>query len=124
MSVKALGKDKVFAVSMPCSSVKSDIDDARLVTEKFGVQLITVDLQESFETLKNEINNNLGDNKLSKEALINIKPRLRMTTLYSVAQSLGYLVIRNRKSLRRNGSGIQLNGEIVVLTLIQLLILQ
>jgi len=29
----------------------------------------------------------------SKEASINIKPRLRMTTLYGIAQTLGYLVI-------------------------------
>ena len=32
-------------------------------------------------------------NEITKEAQINIKPRLRMVTLYAIAQTLGYLVI-------------------------------
>jgi len=36
---------------------------------------------------------NLEDIDLGDEALINMKPRLRMLTLYSIAQTLGYLVI-------------------------------
>ena len=42
--------------------------------------------------MEKEINLNLGE-ALSKEATINMKPRLRMTTLYAIAQTLGYLVI-------------------------------
>lgn len=97
MATKALGSDRVLAVQMPCGSSKEDLEDAKLVLEKFNVKSITVDLSSTFNLLKKEIDISLGENNLSKEALINVKPRLRMTTLYAVAQTFGYLVIRNRK---------------------------
>lgn len=90
---KALGREKVLAVQMPCNSNKSDFEDAELVTKKFSIKSITIDLTSTFNLLKKEIDISLGENNLSKEALINLKPRLRMTTLYSIAQTFGYLVI-------------------------------
>lgn len=92
MAVKALGKDRVFAVIMPCNSISSDFEDANLVINTFGVKSITVDLKETFDSLERSISKEFLKG-ITKEAEINIKPRLRMTTLYSVAQSLGYLVI-------------------------------
>lgn len=96
MSVKALGKENVVAVSMPCHSISTDFDDAKLVAETFGVRFLKVDLGISYDELEKEINSELKKvqiNELSKEATINIKPRLRMTTLYGIAQNLDYLVI-------------------------------
>ncbi len=98
MAAKAIGSDRVLAVSMPCNSKISDMEDAKAVCDKFNVELVNVDLSECFENLENSTNNGLNDNKkilknLSEESLINIKPRLRMTTLYAIAQTLGYLVI-------------------------------
>lgn len=93
MSKKALGAERVLTVSMPCNSASTDFEDAKKCAEKFGVRFLEVDLSSSFETLKNEIDKSLEKNSLSNEALINVKPRLRMTTLYSIAQSFGYLVI-------------------------------
>lgn len=92
MSAKAIGKENVLAVSMPCNSVSSDFEDAQLVIDTFGVKSINVDLTSTFDTMENNINT-VFEEKLSKEAKINMKPRLRMTTLYSIAQTLGYLVI-------------------------------
>ena len=90
MAVKALGKEKVVAVSMPCYSKKEDFEDAKLVANKFGVEHITVDLSSCYKKMEDEIQKNI---QLSKEATINIKPRLRMTTLYGIAQTMDYLVI-------------------------------
>lgn len=92
MAVSALGKEKVLAVSMPCNSINADFEDAKLVADTFGVEFITVNLGDTFEELEKNINISF-DNTLSEEAKINVKPRLRMTTLYAIAQSLGYLVI-------------------------------
>lgn len=92
MSAKALGKDNVIAVSMPCFSNSEDLKDAELATKKFGVKWINIDLSNSYKEMESAINLQLDDN-LSKEATINMKPRLRMTTLYGIAQTLGYLVI-------------------------------
>ena len=87
------GKDNVLAISMLCNSNESDLEDAEEVARNFGVRQINIELSKSFDFMKKEINTALGKQNLSKEALINIKPRLRMTTLYSIAQTLGYLVI-------------------------------
>lgn len=93
MATKALGNDKVLAVSMPCNSIDKDLEDAKLVSDTFNVKQMLVNLSSGFETLKKDINENLEDVDLNEEAQINMKPRLRMMTLYSIAQTLGYLVI-------------------------------
>ncbi len=93
MAVRALGENRVVPISMPCESVMSDMEDAKEVAKTFGVNLVTIDLTESFKLFKDDVSKEFGGNGLSDEALINIKPRLRMTTLYAVAQSLGFLVI-------------------------------
>ncbi len=96
MSVKALGKEKVLAISIPCNSINSDYDDAKLVADTFGVRFIKDDLTKTYAELEEGLNNSikeLGMNEITKEAQINIKPRLRMVTLYAIAQTLGYLVI-------------------------------
>jgi len=96
MAVNALGKEKVTAVYMPCGSISKDYEDAKLVAETFDVRMLNVNLNECYGELEKELNkelNSLKIKELSKEATINIKPRLRMTTLYGIAQTLGYLVI-------------------------------
>ena len=92
MATKAIGKEKVLAVSMPCNSQSSDLEDATLVAKTFEVKQIVVDLSNSYIEMEKEINLKSPRN-LSKEATINIKPRLRMTTLYGIAQTINYLVI-------------------------------
>ncbi len=96
LATKALGKERVTAVSMPCHSIESDYDDAKLVADTFGVNFVKVDLTMAYDEMEREINDKLGANcgiLLSNEAKINIKPRLRMTTLYGIAQSKGCLVM-------------------------------
>lgn len=96
MAVKALGKENVVAVSMPCNSIVSDFDDAKECAEKFGVAFRKIDVTSIYEELEKSVNaeiGKLGANELSTDAKINIKPRIRMTVLYGIAQSLGYLVI-------------------------------
>ena len=92
MATKAIGKENVLAISMPCNSQNSDFEDAKLVAEAFGVKFATIDLSSTYYEMEKEINLKLTQN-LSKESTINIKPRLRMTTLYGIAQTLNYLVI-------------------------------
>lgn len=96
MATKALGKERVFTVSMPCQSIESDYDDAKAVADAFEVSFIKVDLTECYLKFENEVNNKIKSvisEDLSKESTINVKPRLRMTTLYSIAQTMNYLVI-------------------------------
>lgn len=92
---RALGKDRVLTVAMPCNSIEADIEDAKLVANTFGVPLIEIDLTNTYKTLENEIEEVIRTKEewRGKEAKINTKPRLRMTTLYYIAQNLNYLVI-------------------------------
>lgn len=92
MAVKAIGKEKVISIAMPCFSKDSDLEDAKLVADKFDVELLKIDLSNTYQQMENEINSQIKQG-LSKESIVNVKPRLRMTTLYAIAQTLGYLVI-------------------------------
>lgn len=96
MAVKALGKENVLAIGMPCHSISNDLDDAKLVSDTYDVNFLVVDLSNSYDKMEEEINNQLHHinvSNISTESSINIKPRLRMTTLYGIAQTLNYLVI-------------------------------
>lgn len=79
-----------MAITMPCNSKPEDEKDAELVAKTFGVKTLNIDLSNALEELKKETHKSII---ISEEAEINIKPRLRMTTLYAVAQTLNYLVI-------------------------------
>ena len=88
----ALGKENVLTVGMPCQSKAKDLEDAKLVAQTFGVKILEVNLTDAYKKLEEEINEKM-DRKLNEEATINIKPRLRMTTLYAIAQNYNYLVM-------------------------------
>ena len=95
MATKALSNKNVITVAMPCNSIIEDLEDARMVAEKFDVKFLSVELTNCYNNFENSINKTLKniDLELNTDSKINIKPRMRMTTLYAIAQSLGYLVI-------------------------------
>lgn len=84
--VEALGHENVLGVWMPCHSKEEDKADAKLVSDYYGFDLIDYDLTETYETFKSNLTT-LGDftNEQTKNSDINIKPRLRMMTLYYLA---------------------------------------
>ena len=84
---EALGPSKVLALILPCESEKKDLDHAREIAEKFNLQTELVDLTKIFEQFKKILPPG------EKLALANIKPRLRMLTLYYYANKLNYLVV-------------------------------
>ena len=83
---EALGRDKVLGIIMPCHSIDEDESDARLLAEAVDVDFIRVDLSGVFDTMLNLIG------EQSSLVKSNMKARLRMTTLYAVAQSKNFLV--------------------------------
>lgn len=83
---EALGKENVLGVWMACHSKDEDKKDARLVSDYYGFELVDYDLTEVYETFKSNLKHlgTFGENQ-TKNSDINIKPRLRMTTLYYLA---------------------------------------
>ena len=90
LCVNALGIDRVLALCLPCESILQDIEDANLVADYLRLKLEVIDLSSVYyEILK------VADkiSEPSQLARANLKPRLRMMTLYFVSQSKGkYLV--------------------------------
>ena len=83
---EALG-DNVLGVIMPCHSKGEDEEHARTIAEKFGIKTEHVDLGPVFDRLKESLPPAEG------LAAANIKPRLRMTTLYFFANLHNYIVL-------------------------------
>lgn len=83
---KALGKENVLGVTMPCHSNKEDKSDAKLISDYYGFELVNMDITSTFDALKKEADK-LGkfNSDETKNSDINAKPRLRMTTLYYLA---------------------------------------
>jgi NAD+ synthase len=82
----ALGSENVLGVTLPCHSESTDKTDAKLVSDKFGFELIDLDLTPVYDSFIKEVNKlgNFTDEEL-KNSNINIKPRLRMSSVYYLA---------------------------------------
>lgn len=80
--------ETTLGIIMPCHSDPIDEEHGLLVAESIGIETIKVDLSDTFDTLIKASNLSIN-NKL---ALANVKPRLRMTTLYYHGQNNNYLV--------------------------------
>ncbi|MGV2393622.1 UNVERIFIED_CONTAM: NAD(+) synthase [Campylobacter lari] len=80
--------NNTLGIIMPVDDMEKDLNDIKKLSENIDLKFITVNLNEAFETLKKTYQG-VG----SKLALNNIKPRLRMITLYTYAQQNNYLVL-------------------------------
>ncbi len=85
LCVEALGKDRVIGVLMPYHKQK-DIDDSYRIVEHLGIKTHLVDVW----PIAKAVSNGLYDTgiKPSVQTRINLTPRVRMTVLYAVSQSL------------------------------------
>jgi len=97
---------RVVGVLMPCHSDPRDEADTRLLARHFEIPTVRIDLTSSYDHVLSDLQMALstlppdlapappadGSSRDAKLALANVKPRLRMTALYFVANSLNYLV--------------------------------
>ena len=87
LCVEALGKDRVFGVLMPCG-VQHDIDMAELLVKHLDIKHYTVNIKDAVEGLSSALPFELSD-----QSRINMPPRIRMATVYAVAQSFNGRVV-------------------------------
>jgi len=90
LCVRALGRERVIGVWMPAYSQTIHAEDARKLAEAIDLNLVTVDLGNAYDAITAEIERVLPLNDKTKG---NTKARLRMTTLYAIANQKGYLVV-------------------------------
>lgn len=91
----------VLGVIMPCHSHADDELDAMLAAESSKLPTVRVDLSGAYDALTLDISATVStershgfspDPLRSKLALANVKPRLRMTTLYTIGTPMEFLV--------------------------------
>lgn len=85
LSKIALGKN-VLGLILPCESNPRDEKFARLLAKKFKIKVEKIVLDPIYEKFREILP------KANKIAFANLKPRLRMITLYYFANKLNYLV--------------------------------
>lgn len=94
--------DTSLGLVMPCHSNPQDMEDARLVADTLGLDVTTVDLSPIYDALIRLFTDATGGSANTPTqpdparldlAKANIKPRLRMITLYHFANRLNYLVV-------------------------------
>lgn len=85
--------DNCLGIIMPCHSDKMDQTHAELVGATFKIPMKLVVLDKVFDSMVNILPDDGYDTTTKKVAEANIKPRLRMLTLYYFANRLNYLVV-------------------------------
>lgn len=89
---RALG-DQVLGVILPCKSQEKDRLDAIELAQSCGIDYIEVDLSKSHEVLLTAMKEAMGKSEFNNRMTdANLRARLRMTTLYGIANERNYLV--------------------------------
>ena len=93
LCVEALGKDRVLGVLMP-NGIQNDIHDAFALVECLDLKYTVIDINKAYKNILNNLFycshlGNMGRHIIpTNQAITNLPPRIRMTTLYAVSQSV------------------------------------
>ena len=87
LCVEALGKERVVGVLMPCGE-QHDIDMAYMLVNHLDIKHYVVNIKDAVEGLTKSI-----PFELSNQSKVNLPPRIRMSTVYAVAQSCNGRVV-------------------------------
>lgn len=88
LTAKALPKNKILFISLPDHRItpKIDIEDAKIVSDNLGIELLTKDIAD----IHNIFTNNLKKNKIAEG---NLRARIRMALLYYMSNLENKIVI-------------------------------
>lgn len=92
LCVEALGSDRVIGVMMPCG-VQKDISDSIRVCEYLGIKNYTINIEGAVNATLKQMED-VGI-EISNQTIVNLPPRIRMSTLYAVSQSYNGRVSNN-----------------------------
>ena len=86
--------DNCMALVLPCESSTEDLIHSRLLLDRFNMPYRVVELDNVYQLLITKLESYIKlDGSKRRLLRANLKPRLRMTTLYYSAQARGYLVL-------------------------------
>lgn len=87
LCVKALGKDRVKGILLP-NGVQPDIDYAYMLVNHLGIEHYEVNIKDAFEGVVKAFPIDMSD-----QTKINLAPRIRMSIIYAMSQSLNGRVV-------------------------------
>lgn len=88
LASKAVGRDKLFAFALPYkTSSKESLDDAKLLADKFGINLEIVEITPYVDPFIETLNLN------DKLRIGNVMARMRMVTLFDMSSKYRALVL-------------------------------
>lgn len=89
LCVKALGKERVIGVLMP-QGEQADIEFSKLLVKTLGIEHYIINIGETVNSFMTELKKHIEP---SQQAQVNTPARIRMTTLYAVAGTVGGRVV-------------------------------
>lgn len=84
LCAEALGKDRVVGVMMP-NGEQPDLDDSKRLISTLGIKSYCINISGAICCLCSQVEANM---EVSEQSKVNLPARIRMATLYAVAQSL------------------------------------
>lgn len=85
------GRKNVYGVSMPCNH-QNDMDDVDMVFETTGIRRIDINIGTAVNSILSEMNWKNGM-EIKYDTETNLPPRIRMSALYAVSQSVNGIVL-------------------------------
>lgn len=85
LCVEALGADRVFGVMMP-NGEQFDIDVSHKLAEHLGIESIVINIKDAYDGVLKQLDKYFDS--FEGQAKINLPPRLRMSALYAVSQTV------------------------------------
>ena len=90
LCVEALGKDRVIGVLMP-NLKQDDIDDSYQLVNHLGIKHFTIPISVAVAGIHNQLEHE--GISVSEQSAVNLPPRIRMSVLYAVSQSMNGRVV-------------------------------
>ena len=84
LCVKALGKERVIGVLMP-NGEQSDIDCSKQLVAHLGIPFYVCNIKKAVDGVLESLQT--SGVEISRQTIVNLPPRIRMSTLYALSQS-------------------------------------
>ena len=84
LCAKALGKDRVIGVLMP-NGEQSDIDCSKQLVAHLGIPFYVCNIKKAVDGVLESLQQ--SGVEISRQTIVNLPPRIRMSTLYALSQS-------------------------------------
>ena len=102
LAVEAYGRENVFGVLMP-NGDQCDIDYSHGLVEHLGIRNVVFNIKESNDGILHEMERHGMD--ISRQTRVNLPSRIRMASLYAIAQSVEGGIVLNTSNLSEDWVG-------------------